>query len=84
MQSLAIRSASQDLSGSRLQAHRVHFRLLVDVVLPGVAQAILESPCFLGKGPDQAFSGRNRLRLAAENRVFKGEGGIDPLPPGCS
>src|SRR5713226_10433684 len=40
---------------AQLQAKRVHLRSFVDVVLSRVAETILESPCLLGKSPDQAF-----------------------------
>src|SRR5260370_42212194 len=69
------------VSGADLQAKSVHLGPFVNVVLTRVAKTILESPCFLGEGPDQAFSGGKCLRLAAENGGFKGEGGINPLPP---
>src|SRR5437879_7824432 len=63
-----------------LQAKGVHLWPFVDIVLSRVAQAILKSPSFLCEGPDEAFSGGESLRLASENGVFKGHGGIDPLP----
>src|SRR4029077_9070370 len=66
---------------SQSEPKGVHLRLFVDVVLAGVAQATLEAPSLFCKGPDQAFPCGKRLRLAAEDGVFKGKGGVDPLPP---
>src|SRR4029077_180002 len=66
---------------SQSEPKGVHLRLFVDVVLAGVAQATLEAPSLFCEGPDQAFPCGKRLRLAAEDGVFKGKGGVDPLPP---
>ena len=65
-----------------LQAKSVHLWLFVDVILSGVAETILESPCLLSKRPNQAFPCGKSPRFAAECGVFKSQGGINPLPSG--
>src|SRR6267378_4035418 len=65
-----------------LESQGVHFRPFEVAVLPRIPKAVIEPPGLLRQRPNQAFSCRHGLRLAAKHRVFKRQGRVNPLPAG--
>src|SRR5882672_543959 len=68
--------------GPLLQPKSVHFGLFVVAILADVAETVIKTPGLLRQRPNQAFSCRHDLRLAAKHGVFKRERGVNPLPAG--
>src|SRR6266404_1132638 len=65
-----------------LEPQGVHFRPLEVPVLPGIPKALIEPPRLLRQRPNQAFSCRHDLRLAAKHGILKRQGRVNPLPAG--
>src|SRR5882724_5764767 len=65
-----------------LEPQGVHFRPFEVPVLPRIPKAVIEPPRLLRQRPNQAFSCRHDLRLAAKHGILKRQGGVNPLPAG--
>src|ERR1700676_2848828 len=77
-----VKKVLRNIKPEGLKAEGLHLGFFVDVVLPGVAETILETAGFGRQGPDQALPGGEGFRLEAEGLVLKSQGSVDPLPAG--
>src|SRR5271155_988892 len=77
-----VKKVLRNIGPAGLKSEGLHLGFLVNIVLAGIAEAVLKTASFGGQCPDEAFTGGECFGGAPENFVLKGERGVDPLPAG--